>query len=378
MTRAAQPTPLALDIDDMAAEARRRAAGPDHPLRFLPDLEHLATALRTEADLTPAGLAHARRALVTQLVTQIQADRLMSAHPEIARLPVPAPVFITGLFRTGTTLLQNMLAEHPGVRAPRLWELLAPAAPLPRRRLVRSARRFVTEYYEVAPAFRAIHPLDARRPEECHRLTGVTFRADIYPLRYRVPSYLGWLERHDLRETYEYHQVLLRCLLWRRPGRQVLLKCPTHLWHLDELAAVYPGARIVRLHRSPRDCLASLCSLTAVVRGARAAHVDKVEIGRYWLARAGRALPPARHPAGLEILDLRYQDLVTDPMSTAARVCDFAGIPTSPYARSRLRRFVQRNPQGRHGAHRYSLAEYGLDPADLDRRFATYRTQFDL
>jgi Sulfotransferase family len=380
MTHAAELPDTILDADAIARQARARTgSAPDQQLRFLPDLERLVAALRDEADLTPAGRDHAHQALVRQLVTQIQAGHLLARHPEIGLRPLPGPVFITGLFRTGTTWLQSILAEHPGIRAPRLWELLAPADPHPERTLVGAARRYVEDYYAAAPQFRAIHPLDARRPEECHRLTGVTFRSDIYPLRYHVPGYAAWLEDQGMRQVYQYHRTLLGCLLWRHPGDRVLLKCPTHLWHLEALADAYPGARVVRLHRSLRDCLGSLCSLTAVVRGARAAHVDKREIGRYWMRRTERALAASSlPPAGLTVLDIRYADLVADPAAVAAQVCDFAQIPLPDKARQRLRRFIQRNPGGRHGAHRYSLADYGLDHDQLDHDFAAYHARFAL
>src|SRR5439155_511229 len=82
--------------------------------------------------------------------------------------------------------------------------------------------------------------------EECHRLIGTTFTSDIYPLRYRIPSYGEWLVGQDMRRPYAFHRTLLRCLLWRDPGGHVAIKCPTHLWHLDALAATYPQCRLVR------------------------------------------------------------------------------------------------------------------------------------
>jgi hypothetical protein len=320
-------------------------------------------------------------ALVGALVTQLRAARRRRLRPAVDAVPVPAPVFVTGLLRTGTTLLQNLLGEHPDVRAPRLWELLAPATeirwPWQRAGLIRAARRYVTEYYTAAPAFRAIHPLDAERPEECHRLTGVTFTAEIYSLRYRVPGYTEWLRQQDFRAAYEYHRTLLRCLLSRRPGSgRVVLKCPSHLWHLDELTAVYPDAAVVRLHRDPEVCVPSVCSLTAVVRAARSSTVDKQEIGAYWLEHAHRGLS-AQRPAA-RILDLRYQDLIADPVRAANVVCEFAGIPRTARAQARMRRFLDRNPQGKHGTHSYSAAEFGLSPAELRRRFADYRAAFGL
>jgi hypothetical protein len=390
MTLAPRPrlTDTSFDPDTLAAEARDLAGAPaGQPLRFLPALRCLTASLDTEAKLTRAGRQRVRAALMSQLVTQLRENRLRHANPAIDTLTVPRPTFITGLLRTGTTLLQNLLADHPDVHAPRLWELLAPATEIRdgwrrRARLVRAARRYVTEYYTAAPAFRAIHPLDARRPEECHRLTGVTFQADIYSLRYRVPAYIAWLGRQDLREAYAYHLTLLRCVLWRRPAREfVVLKCPSHLWHLDDLAAVYPNANVVRLHRDPEICVPSVCSLTAVVRAARSSDVDKREIGAYWLDHVGRALSDLRPGAGqgsLRVLDLRYQDMVADPIDVAGRVCEFAGIPRTSRAEQRMRRFLTRNPQGKHGAHHYTTAEFGLSSGELGRRFAAYRDNFNL
>jgi hypothetical protein len=390
MTVASRPPRAAaagIDPDTLAAEARQRVGVPiDHPLSYLPALRRLTASLDTEAKLTGAGRTRVRAALVAQLVTQLRAARLRQVQPTVGQVPVPGTTFITGLPRTGTTMLQNLLAEHPDVRAPRLWELLAPATEIrrgwQRARLVRAARRYVREYYTAAPAFRAIHPLDAGRPEECHRLTGVTFTAEIYSLRYRVPSYTAWLGEQDLRDAYAYHRTLLQCLLWRRPAeRFVVLKCPFHLWHLNELFAVYPTATVVRLHRDPEVCIPSVCSLTTVVRGARSSDVDKQEIGAYWLEHAGRglcALGEGTGPASHRILDIRYQDLIANPVRAANLVCEFAGIPRTSRAEQRMRRFLARNPQGKHGTHRYTAAEFGLSNTELRQRFAAYRANFTL
>lgn len=374
-------SPALLRPSDLVAQARRRSGGRGIPLRFLPALACLAEAVEDEAALTDDGRARARDSLISQLVTQIEATRLLAARPDISPETMPAPVFITGLHRTGTTLLHNLLAEHPAIRAPRLWELLAPASPAAtpdeRAALIGSARRYVAEYDRAAPAFRAIHPLNAWRPEECHRLIGATFQTDIYALRYHVPRYAEWLREQDMRAAYSYHRVLLSCLLARRPGPNVVLKCPFHLSHLDALAAVYPGAHVVRLHRDPAICIASVCSLTSAVRSARARVVDALAIGRYWLAHAARALS-ASPPPGLGILDVRYADLLADPVAVAAGVCAFAGIPFTSAAELRMRRVLGAQSRVSREGHRYTLQDYGLDPAEIRERFAAYITACQL
>jgi len=354
-------------------------------LRFLPALDRLCSAISDEARLTEAGRRSTQRALVSALVLQLRLHRLLERHPEIERLPLDGPLVVVGLFRTGTTLLQNLLAQHPDVRVPQLWELMHPisrdGSAAERARLIRVTQAYVQAYYRAAPAFRAIHYLDAELPEECHRLIATTFTSDIYPLRYRIPSYVDWLAGQDMRRPYAFHRTLLRCLLWRDPGGHVALKCPTHLWHLDALAATYPHGRLVRLHRDPVAAITSACSLTAVVRSARSAEVDRAEIGRYWTECAEAAIGPARRSGdvhGLPVLDLRYDDVVGDPLAAVASVCEFAGIRWTGAAEKRVRRFLERNPKGRHGRHRYTPEEFGVSRAELEERLGDYRKEFEL
>ncbi|WP_018348306.1 sulfotransferase family protein [Longispora albida] len=347
---------------------------PHGPFRYLEELKQLVSAVDSEANLTPAGRDRARAAFKNALAGQAHLGALYAAHPEIAELPV-RPVFITGLLRTGTTFLQHLLAGHPGLRSPELWELMTPADPGPEAALIAACEDYIAEYYRAAPAFRAIHHLDARLPEECHRLTANSFRDPIYALRYRIPSYTAWLRTQSMVPAFEYHREQLRALLWRRPapeGAPVVLKCPSHLWHLDELRAVYPGAKVIRMHRSPAVCLPSVSSLTAVVRAARSDTVDKREIGAYWLAEAERVLPGLRPEAG--VLDVRYADLVRDPMGTAEKVCEFIGVELTRDARAQMAPSAGSKPP----RHEYTAGEFGLSRELLDERFAGYLAGFGL
>jgi LPS sulfotransferase NodH len=155
----------------------------------------------------------------------------------------------------------------------------------------------------------------------------------------------------------------------------VVLKCPFHLWHPKELAAAYPHARVVRLHRDPATTIASVCSLTATIRAARAYHVDRAELGDHWLARTKEALlERGADDGGLPVLDMRYPDLVADPVSVVRRVCEFAGLPFHGEAETRVRRAV-RPPAG---GHHYRLEDFGLDATRTALAFAAYRAAYDL
>lgn len=372
--------------DSILAEVRR-VTGETGPLQFLDGLERLTEALDSQAALTPQGRGVARASLVKALVNQAAVERTHAAAPELAKTAI-RPVFITGLLRTGTTFLQHLLAQHPDLRSPRLWELMAPAHAADQageQHAIKSAEDYVEEYYRVAPAFRDIHPLDARLPEECHRLTANTFRDPIYALRYRVPKYSAWLDMQSMTPAYEYHRRQLACILGQHTGNApVVLKCPSHLWYLDALAKVYPDAKVIRLHRAPAVAIPSVCSLTEVVRTARAEKVDLAEIGAYWLGRASAVLNGMRHgdgPLQSPPLDLRFADLVADPLGVASRVCDYIGVPLTDEARRRMAAFAKEESDSaakNRQKHHYTAERYGLSDDLLNDHFAAYRREFRL
>src|SRR5262245_62161602 len=372
-TEAASLQPLSL-----TEQAQREAGEHAGHSPFAANLAQLAAAIDAEARLTLPGRSRVRASLIAALVTQGQVARLVARQPEIRDITV-RPIVITGLYRSGTTFLQHLLAQHPDLHSPRLWELMAPASDDAEAVLIAAAQAYVDEYYKAAPQFRAIHELGADLPEECHRMLGVTFASPIYALRYRIPAYAAWLDGQDLRTAYAYHRLLLQCMLRRRSGGHVVLKCPTHLWQLGALAAEYPQATVVRLHRSPQVAVPSICSLTAVVRSARSDDVDHEEIGAYWLDRVSLAVKRLEDPVPLATppLDIRYADLVADPLGTVQRVCERAGVELTAEARERMTAFMARQGHAGRG-NAYAAEDFGLSASQLQSHFASYITDYRL
>ncbi|WP_437592105.1 sulfotransferase family protein [Sorangium sp. So ce1000] len=369
---------VSLDPQSLVEQAQRQAGEHAGFSPFTANLAQLAAAIDAQARLSLSGRQRARSALVAALVTQAHAARIVARTPSVRDIEVK-PIVITGLFRSGTTFLQHLLAQHPDLHSPQLWELMAPASDDDEATLMAAAREYVDEYYRAAPQFRAIHELGADLPEECHRLLGVTFASPIYALRYRIPAYATWLDEQDPRVAYAYHRLLLQCMLSRRPGGHVVLKCPTHLWQMGALAAEYPEATVVRLHRSPAVAVPSICSLTAVVRAARSDDVDREEIGAYWLERVSVAVQRLDEPIPLANppMDIRYADLVADPLGIVERICDRVGVPLTAVARERMTAYLGRPGHAGRG-NAYTAEEFGLSRAGLESRFANYIAAYDL
>lgn len=97
---------------------------------FEESLEILLESLRrTAGDLGPYGRTCALGMPLGALENRLHLAENARSHPDIARTAIHEPVFILGLPRSGTTLLHNLLAVHPALRAPLFWELQSPATP---------------------------------------------------------------------------------------------------------------------------------------------------------------------------------------------------------------------------------------------------------
>jgi hypothetical protein len=233
----------------------------------------------------------------------------------------------------------------------------------------------------LAPNLRAVHELGARLPEECLMIMAFSFRSFQFPSMHYVPSYQRWMEAHDLGPGYAYHRRVLQHLQWRHRAERWVLKAPAHIFGIAPIFATYPDAGIIHLHRDPLEVAASLTSLTVAIYAAFSDGIDTGAVGHdlveslhSGLARYARERAAVDRPRAF--LDVRYQDLTRDPMATVRRVYDHFALPLTDQAADRMRRYLAQNPQAKHGVHRYSLAEFGIDRDVEARRFRPYCERF--
>jgi hypothetical protein len=349
----------------------------------LEPLHRLCEALDQEARLTWTGRALTKARLMGALTSRLRLRALFDRHPEIAEVPVTAPLFVTGLQRTGTTLLHRLLAASPGFRGLRSWEALNPVrtlAPLglePRRLTALAAEQTLRF---LAPDFFAVHPVEADAPEEEVVLMDHTFVSQVSEASYHVPSFARWVQGQDHRVAYRYLRRCLQVIAWQRPEEppRWVLKSPVHLEELDALLDVFPDAKVVQTHRDPRSTLPSFCSMVAHGRGVFSDHVDPREVGDHWLPKVRRMVERAMESRGRHgaapFLDVHYRDLVAAPVGTAASVLAFAGAPIESGERDRLSGWLHANPQHKYGRHVYAAVDFGLTDERIDEALGHYVT----
>ncbi|HTU92829.1 MAG TPA: sulfotransferase [Gemmataceae bacterium] len=338
--------------------------------RFHEPLRVLVQSLEEEAELTPLG-----RLLMKGNLRHFAANRLwvrqyVKDHPEALEEPLPRPLFVVGLPRTGTTLLYNLLCQDESRRPLRLWETLQPAPSSRGRRSDwrRTKARLIVHAMQRwgVPQLRSVHAFDADGPEECTGLMLNTFVSPAFFLLGRIPGYLAWLRRRGrklLPWAYEQYRSYLQVL--QHQGRRApwLLKSPAHSFGLQALLAALPDACVVLTQRDLQQVVPSTCSLSAIVKGMYSDRVDCRRLGPEILALIGDLQQGIQQAADLKrkcLFFIDYQSLLSDPIGTVRAIYQHFDLPLENAMEQRMRGWLARNPPNKHGVHKYDLEQFGL------------------
>jgi hypothetical protein len=295
----------------------------------------------------------------------------------IASTPLAAPpLFIVGHWRSGTTFLHELLVQDERFTYPTTYQCFAPYHFL-------LTEWFLARYCGfLLPKRRPMDNMLAgwRRPQEDEfaLLTmGVRtpYRRMAFPNRQPVDlEYLNMegLTAEALQQWTASLVLFVRTITYRDP-RRVVLKSPTHTGRVGLLAQVFPGAQFIHITRHPYELFAStrrLWQSLDMVQGCqlnRDEHLDEYVCEAFNRMYDGfekqRAALDSR-----QIVDIRYEDLVANPLNVLALVYERLALGDFAPVRDRFAAHVE-SQKG------YQTNQHQLDPAirqQICRRWAGY------
>lgn len=284
-----------------------------------------------------------------------------------------APVFVLGHWRSGTTLLHELLAADPRHAAPTTWDCLAPHHFLLTRGWLPRLLGWLV------PGRRPMDNMPAGwdRPQEDEfalALLGQPSPYERIAFPDRETAGAGALDLLGLppgarcrweRTFYRLVQTLTRA----HGGRRLMLKSPPHTARVPVLLKLFPDSRFVHLVRDPYAVYPSTLYLW---RHLTAAHAlgrpawDRlpewiVETYRTLFARLDEArplIPPGRFH------ELRYEDLIADPVTELRAIYRCLDLGDFNSARPAVEAYLA-------GQRGYEQNRYILTPAE--RRTVTDR-----
>jgi hypothetical protein len=377
---------VSFDIEEILEESRKAAGLDDFGTDdFRPGLEMLAATYDT-GGFNARGRKRNRRRLVDLLGTRLRIEDAFKKHPEILERPVKKPMVLTGMPRSGTSALFNLLACDPDARPLLLWEAmfpdplegLEPGQSDPRRDAIEA---HFAKSREENPEFTKMHYAGADVPEECVLIHAFAFTGVQMGVEIMAEPYGTWYREQNLGGLYTHYRKLLQLLDWQRPGERWLLKAPAHMWGIDPLIEHFPDVSIVWSHRNPLMCTASICSMTWTMMNP-VTDISKEALGPivmdFYATSLERGLASRDAHDAARFVDVTHDDFVGDSLGVAKRIYGHFEMPMANAATSAFEEHVAANPKGKHGSHEYSLEEYGLDPIEVRERFAPYIERFQI
>jgi len=194
-----------------------------------------------------------------------------------------APIFVVGMPRSGTTLVDRILSSHAGVHSAGELDIL----PLAVKRMARTSTRDVVD----AATLGAIADMD-------WAALGHDYVASVRALVGEVPRFVD--------------------------------KLPHNFLYVGHIARALPQARIVCLRRDPMDtCLANFRQLFELSTPNYDYSFDLLDTGRYY-QRFDRLMAHWRKVLPGRVHELHYEDLLRDQEGQTRRLLAFCGLDWDP------------------------------------------------
>ncbi len=370
-------------VDDLHASATKLVGLDDFGVdddNYREALGVLLDSYRRDAGLTALGSKMNRFFLRGALVARLFSESAWKQYPQHVGVGIEQPIFVTGLPRTGTTILHRLLGADPVHQGLHLWLAEFPQ-PRPPRDTWESNPWYsqlnaqFNQHHEENPEYTGLHFMAAYELEECWQLLRQSLHSVSYETLSHLPGYAHWLSEQDWTPSYQRHRRNLQLIGLNDAEKRWVLKNPSHLFALDALMATYPDALVIQTHRPVETILASMCSLAQHTAEGWSTNFSGAQIGADAMETWSRGLQRFNterakyNPA--QFYDVDYHDLIADPLGTVANVYGHFGMTLTDDARKAMEDSHAESQTGaRAPKHKYSLADYGLTAEEVKERFA--------
>jgi hypothetical protein len=266
---------------------------------------------------------------------------------EIAKTSVSPPLFVLGIWRSGTTHLHNLLAKDNRFAFPTTYQVLYPHTFLTTEP---SGSRVMQS---VMPATR---PMDnvrngANEPQEDEFAlvaSGLSFMLGtvVFPRSQR--RYEKYLTLRDTSPTEleRWKSALMQFLqkLTYKYGRPLILKSPAHTGRVDVLLDMFPTAKFVHIHRDPYVVFQSAVHTWQKVKkywGLQTGEIDEERVLQDYVDIYDSFFAQRHRLTRENFCEVRFDDLARDPIGQVRLIYDALKLPEFEHVEPALQAYVQ-------------------------------------
>ncbi len=243
------------------------------------------------------------------------------------------PIFVLGHWRSGTTLLHELITLDGRFAYPSNYECFQSCHFLATGPLVHWLSRSAAPKKRPMDDMKATLSSPGEDEAALRNLGAASFYNNLFfPSRADDLDAILDLQTLPLEEQNRWKQVfgLFMQQLNYRYGRPLVMKSPTHTAHVQTLLELYPDARFVNIVRDPREVhpstmkmWRSLTDLVCLETDSRVPEERVFATHRLVHEKLKEARPMI--PAG-QFCETRFENLVRDPIGELARIYDELGL----------------------------------------------------
>ncbi len=266
---------------------------------------------------------------------------------ELEGMSIPAPLFVLGVWRSGTTHLHNLLAKDDRFAYPTTFEVFYPHSFLS----TEWPNRWGMQWF--MPSTR---PMDnvaygIQEPQEDEfalAASSLSYMVGLWAFPRHREQYRRFLflRDTDLADQVAWKsalQLFLRKLTFRY-GRRLVLKSPPHTSRIKLLLDLFPDAQFIHIHRHPHAVFKSTCHTWQKVLPwwrLQRGEIHEEQVIRdyadiYDAFFEQRPLIPAQN-----FCEVAYEDLERDPISQISRIYETLRLPDFGHVEPALQHYIK-------------------------------------
>ena len=297
-------------------------------------------------------------------------------------IQVEKPIFITGLPRSGTTLLQNLLIKYFKIEGIPFWEIIQPIPKL-KHQLADKTLRKIRAYFLLTiskifgPKIDKMHPMTLNSYEECWHLFLITFHVYNFDLQMGISNYGRWISEHSISKAYEEYAEILQIIVSLRKNHRLILKCPEHMLFTDSIDQTFSESKIIWIHRDPVKSIASYTNMIYEIRKFYFGHANKRDVAEFVSHRFYQMIEKityAREKLSINIIDVQYKDLITNQKNTIQYLAERCRVDISILPDL----IGNQNVRQLKSKVIYNSTKQEIDPDHVHRQFGDYMDRFQI